>query len=382
MSAPRLFLWSWAALQNAKARAVEGDPVIQPAIDRLRTDVDSALAFEPVSVMSKELVPPSGDRHDYMSMGPYWWPNPDTPDGLPYIRKDGEVNPEGETLDRRKQSRMMSAVGSLALGCYLFDDTASGKHAARLLRTWFVDPETRMNPHLEFGQSIPGICEGRGIGIIDTAGYTSLIEAFGLLDHCGAITDMDRSDLLMWMKAYRDWLVTSDTGRDEANKTNNHGTWYDAQVCALSLCTGELQIVHKVSEEAKAYRIEAQIAPDGSQPHELARTKSLSYTAMNTNAFMNIARYAEHVEVDLWNYVTPDGRGIRQAADFLIPYVVDGERWTWQQIADFDKAALVSQFQRAAAAYQDRKYMDVIEFLPESCRADRVHLCFERFGNN
>jgi hypothetical protein len=313
-------------------------------------------------------------------MGPYWWPNPDTPSGLPYIRKDGEINPEGESLDRGKQGRMMSAVASLALGWHFFDDVNAAVHGARLLRTWFIDPETRMNPHLEFGQSIPGICDGRGIGIIDTAGYTGLIEAVGLLDHSGAITDMDRSDLLMWMKAYRDWLVTSETGRDEANTKNNHGTWYDAQVCALSLYTGDPRIVHKVAEEAMEYRIETQIAPDGSQPHELARTRSLSYTAMNTNAFMNLARYAEHVEVDLWNYATPDGRGIQKAVDFLVPYVVNGDRWTWQQIVDFDKAGLVSQFQRAAGAYRDRKYLDAIEFLPRGAAADRVHLCFDRFG--
>jgi hypothetical protein len=217
MSAPRLFLWSWPALQRNKTRAAQSDPEIQPAIDKLLSDVEAALALEPVTVMSKALVPPSGDKHDYMSMGPYWWPNPDTADGLPYIRKDGEVNPEGESLDRRKLGRMMSAVASLALGWHLFDDKRAAEHGACLLRTWFTDPETKMNPHLEFGQSIPGICDGRGIGIIDTAGYTSLIEAIGLLDHSGAITDMDRSDLLMWMKAYRDWLVTSDTGRDEAH---------------------------------------------------------------------------------------------------------------------------------------------------------------------
>jgi hypothetical protein len=382
MSAPRLFLWSWPALQRNKTRAAQSDPEIQPAIDKLLSDVEAALALEPVTVMSKALVPPSGDKHDYMSMGPYWWPNPDTADGLPYIRKDGEVNPEGESLDRRKLGRMMSAVASLALGWHLFDDKRAAEHGARLLRTWFTDPETKMNPHLEFGQSIPGICDGRGIGIIDTAGYTSLIEAIGLLDHSGAITDMDRSDLLMWMKAYRDWLVTSDTGRDEAHTKNNHGTWYDAQLCALSLYTGDPRIVHKVTEEVKEYRIEVQIAPDGSQPHELARTKSMSYTAMNTSALMNLARYAEHVEVDLWNYESPDGRGLRKAVDFLVPYVVDGERWTWQQIADFDKAGFVSQFQRAAVAYQDRRYLDAIEFLPERAAADRVHLCFDRFGED
>lgn len=376
MSNPRLFLWNWSALQDAKSRAADNNPTIQLAIDKLRTDLDNALVFEPVSVMTKELTPPSGDKHDYMSQGPYWWPNPDTTGGLPYIRRDGEVNPEVESLDSRKMGAMIGAIESLALGGYLFEDPSAADHAALLLRTWFLDPATRMNPHLEFGQRIPGICEGCGIGIIDTSSYCRLIESIGLLEISGALTDMDRSDLLMWMKTYREWLVSSEIGRDEARQHNNHGTWYDAQLCALAAYTGDPRIVTKVVEEAKEYRIATQIEPDGSQPHELGRTRSMSYTHYNTTAFLNIARYAENVEIDLLSYETQDGRSIRKSIDFLIPFVVNNERWTWQQIVDFDRASFVSLFKRAAIGLNDPYYLDPIDFLPDGAASDRVHLCF------
>ena len=78
------FLWSRPALEEARSRSTNSDPSLQPALDRLRNEMNRALAFEPVSVMSKELVPPSGDKHDYMSQGPYWWPDPEQPDGLPF----------------------------------------------------------------------------------------------------------------------------------------------------------------------------------------------------------------------------------------------------------------------------------------------------------
>jgi hypothetical protein len=374
-STPRLFLWSWDSLKDAKSRMSEGDPTIQPAIDALHSDQNRVTGFEPVSVMTKERVPPSGDKHDYMSQGPYWWPNPDTPEGLPYIHKDGEVNPEVETLDSRKQGRMISTVETLALAWHFFDDQAAAEHAADLIRTWFLDPETRMNPHLEYGQSIPGICDGRGIGIIDTACYCGLIESIGLLDLSGAITDMDRSDLLMWMKGYREWLVTSDTGQDEARTHNNHGTWYDAQLCALSLYTGDPRIVAKVAEEAKEHRIASQIEPNGSQPHELARTRSMSCSSKNIIGFLNIARYAESAGVDLWRYEN-DGRSIRKAIDFLLPYVIDDERWRWQQIIDFDKATLITHLKRLSIAVGEPSYLDAISFLPENATANRAHLCY------
>lgn len=370
------FLWSRTALESARSRSADSDPSLQPALHRLRNEMTEALAFEPVSVMSKELVPPSGDKHDYMSQGPYWWPDPDKPDGLPYIGRDGVVNPEIETLDSRKQQNMIAAVEALALGSYVFEDRSAAEHAALLIRTWFIDPDTKMNPHLEYGQRVPGRCDGRCYGIIDTLCYCSLIESVELLEDAGVLTDMDRSDLMMWMKAYRDWLVSSDIGRAEAHQGNNHGTWYDAQLCALAYYTGDPRIVFKVVEEAKEHRIATQIEPDGSQPRELERTRSETYTSMNTLAFLNLARYAETVEVDLWYYETDDGRGIRKAIDFYKPYVVDGERWTWQQLDEFDRASLAQLFKRASVGLDDATYLEWIELLPEAAASDRVHLCF------
>lgn len=37
---------------------------------------------------------PSGNIHDYASVSRYRWANPDTPDGLPWVRRDGELNPD------------------------------------------------------------------------------------------------------------------------------------------------------------------------------------------------------------------------------------------------------------------------------------------------
>ena len=261
-------------MQDAKQRAASGDRSILPAIDRLRDEVDGALAFQPVSVMDKQDVPPSGDKHDFMSQGPYWWPNPDTPDGLPYIRRDGQINPEVEQFDADRMRSTCSAIETLALGWYFLESETASRHAALLLRTWFIDPDTRMNPHLEYGQAIPGRSEGRPAGIIGTTAYCRLIDAIGLLEVSGAMSDMDRSDMLMWMKSYRDWLTQSELGRGEANAKNNHATWYDAQVSTIALYTGDPRITRTVAEEAKLDRIAAQIEPDGSQPHELARTRS------------------------------------------------------------------------------------------------------------
>ena len=86
-------IWNMQSIDNAKALNSE-------ATKYLIREADKNLTSNIITVMDKPMTPPSGDKHDYMSMGRYWWPNPATADGLPYIRKDGVVNPEIDKLDR------------------------------------------------------------------------------------------------------------------------------------------------------------------------------------------------------------------------------------------------------------------------------------------
>src|SRR5512142_174353 len=94
---PRVFALDPMALREAKRLVAAGDRSLRPAVERLRRDAAAALGAGPFSVIQKSRVPPSGDKHDYLSFGPYWWPDPKKPNGLPYIRRDGEVNPESRT---------------------------------------------------------------------------------------------------------------------------------------------------------------------------------------------------------------------------------------------------------------------------------------------
>ena len=138
------------------------DPAILQAA---REGADQAMPVGPFSVMEKKQVPPSGDKHDYMSMGPYWWPNPKTPNGLPYVRRDGETNPEIAGIpDQANLSRMENAVHALALGYYLTGDEQYASRAVLLLRTWFLDPATRMNPNLNSDRPFPGLLRGGASG--------------------------------------------------------------------------------------------------------------------------------------------------------------------------------------------------------------------------
>ena len=214
------------ALARAKRRLASGDSSLRPAYDRLVREAAAALAAGPFSVMDKQRTPPSGDKHDYVSMGPYWWPDSTKPGGLPYVRRDGERNPEiRRDYDAPRLGALTGAVGTLALAYYFSDDERYAQHATQLLQAWFLDPATRMNPNLRYGQRIPGITEGRGAGIIETRSFVGLMDAIGMLERSSGWTDTEGRGMRAWMSAYLEWLRTSEIGREERGARNNHGTW-------------------------------------------------------------------------------------------------------------------------------------------------------------
>lgn len=341
-------------LADVRARLRSGDKQLAAALAALERD--AALALKPVSVMDKAVVPPSGDKHDYMSQAPYWWPDPAKPDGLPYVRRDGERNPEINRIsDHDNLGRVINAVATLGLAYHLTGHERYAAHAARLLRVWFLDPATRMNPHLQFGQGIPGITLGRGIGIIETRNLGDLLDGVVLLAGSPAWTPADSAGLQAWMRAYATWLVESPHGRDESDNGNNHETWYDVQVAALALYTGQRDLARRTLETSRM-RIGRQIEPDGRQPRELARTRAFDYSAMNLSGFFALAALGERVGVDLWNHRTPDGRSLRQALEFLVPFAAGERPWTSKQITPFRPQAIHGLLRRAAVAWNEPRY--------------------------
>ncbi len=376
---PETIVMNGEWLAAAKTGLEDGDTSLQPALNRLVEEADQAMTGGPFSVMSKSVLPPSGDRHDYMSFGPYWWPNADTEDGLPYVRRDGEVNPEskGDRSDTTNMGRMTTAVNRLALAWYFTGQRKYAEQATLLLHTWFLNPETLMNPNLDFGQAIPGIVQGRGIGIIDTSRLIKITDAAILLQTSRYWTDDDHAALTAWFSDFLVWLQTSPNGLDESRTRNHHSTWYDAQVATFALFVGEDAIARKTLLAAGPKRIATQIEPDGSQPRELARTRTLSYSLYNLQGFFTLGRLGEHVDIDLWNFPSGDSPILQSALDFITPHADPDEPWAHQQITEFRRYRLMPLLRQGFIVYGKSRYLDAIEFLPEETRrSDRSLLLF------
>ena len=370
---PAYFEASPGALTEVKARLAAHDPSLQPALNVLIRTADRALNATPPSVMDKGKVPPSGDKHDYMTIAPYFWPDTNKPDGLPYIRRDGVVNPESrdDALDHGRIAEMASAVETLSLAYYFTGKEAYAQQAGKFLRVWFLDPATRMNPHLNYAQAVPGENTGRGTGILEGRNISEAADAAQLLVGSQAWSAQDQKEFKIWLETYLDWLLNSKNGRAEANAANNHGSWYDVQAMELALVLHKMDVAKKIAEAVPAKRIAKQIQPDGKQPLELARTAAFGYSHFNLEALYTLAVLSEYVGVDLWHCRLANGNyALATALNFLTPYLGDNaQRWPYQQIKNFDAADFGPQLRQAAIVYHNPDYEKLLATLPGVSRA-------------
>ncbi len=353
------------ALADARRRLRAGDSSLQPALKALLQNADKALVAPIVVVTDKRrLLPPSGDKHDYFSLSPYWWPDPSKPDGLPYIRRDGETNPESKRdLDQPRIAAMGASVRDLSLAYYFTGKKEYSVRAAQQIRAWFLDSATKMNPHLRFSQLVRGNDKERGSGIIDSRWIIEAVDATVLLRDSGYWTAADDSALRDWFRHYLDWLLTSDNGKHEQAAKNNHGSWFAAQTSSYALFAGDTALVRAIADSAKA-RIEWQIKPDGQQPIELERTRSMHYSGFNVEALSRVAEAGRLVGVDLWNYRAPSGGSLTAAIDNLGKYLGTGAKWPGQQIDAVTPDLMLIHFRRADYSLHSKRYEPVLARLP------------------
>ena len=354
---PKTLAIDGKVLQTNKELIAANDPDKVAALKSLLKKADKLLLdAKTYSVMDKKQVPPSGDKHDYMSTGPYWWPDPSKPDGLPYIKKDGLRNPTYYDIsDSQEIDKLEDSTLTLALAYYFTKENKYADFASKLMKTWFIDAETRQNPNLNFGQGIPGLNTGRGTGIIETRDLFRIGDAAILIQNTPNWSNKDNLDLKKWFSDYLTWMLESTIGKEEAKSKNNHGTFYSEQIIAFSLFSDRPEVTLNEIEIFKN-RMENQLKPDGSQPFELLRTKSWGYANMNLYGYFLIAKLVENRNVSLWNQQISEGKSMKNALDWIVPYLKNEKKWEYEQIQKISYGETVKILKWAAKKYSNPEY--------------------------
>ena len=276
------------------------------------------LDLEPPAVVRKHTLPPSGDIHDYLSIAPYWWPNPDTADGLPWMQRDGHINPRSRDIpDKRGWYMLLDLVWVLGHAHRELGRPEFAEKAATCLRVWFLEPATRMNPNLNFGQGVPGVADGRPAGLIETREIGTLLDGVRLLEGSDSWSSRDTDSIREWVRDFLDWLAVSPLAKAEREANNNHATWYLAQATAMLEFAGDHTEVLAMVDDGHAL-IDRQILSDGSQPQELDRANSRHYCMFNLLGFCRLAELGERVGANLWQHKSTSGASLRCAFDHLV----------------------------------------------------------------
>lgn len=360
----RTFLTNLDYLALAKQSWQKGDPITTQTVNRLIRKANYELNTEPLSVVFSPILAPTGDPHEYVSYGAYWWPNPDTPNGIPYVRRDGHINPDND-LDGANLRRLKNATVVLSLAYYFTGNEEYADKTAKLIRAWFLDEETYMNPRNEYGLIIPGVRDG----YYDVAGFGNrlpgVFDAAGIIEASSAWSAEDATAMKQWARDLVHFGESTPLGAEQFEEPANHGTNFDFLQTFLSTYSEDFEIARDSVHHFLTNRFPGQVSADGSNPYEMTRANNLYYHRYNLERAMDLAAVGESIGIDAIDHETENGGSLRLQMDYLAPYFLGEKEWNNWPGEVFPKRTqyYYMLFRRAAIYFQEPLFLDAADSL-------------------
>ena len=294
-------------------------------------------------------------------------------DGLPYIRRDCESNPDNFGWHRYALRKMRTMTAHLSRAYMQTKEEKYAKKAVQLLKTFFIDQQTKMLPHLLYAQAIPGLYSGRGIGIIDTLHLTDIPYAVKALKGSKALTNEIYDLLIDWFSKYLEWMTTHQYGIDESNEQNNHSICYYVQVAVFSLFTNNTKIFEHC-KDMFVKKVIIQMNKNGGFDKELARTKPYAYSLMVLDNYIIMCHVLSDSKDNFWQYQGKNGQGAKKAVEFMLPYMLDKSTWPYSKDVMYhdDYPSRMSFMIFAGYTLGIKELIEIYQSLPNESDVDEV----------
>lgn len=321
--------------------------------DRILAAAERALHQPPPPLTTLPAPHSPGNPHEFYSEA-----EPDTlaPDS------SGSSQPAPFTAHRDAILSLGLAVPALAAAQFLTGERRYSEAAATYLRTWFVAPETRMQPSMNFGQvsltstarsaapslhsepdaTAPTARQGTLQGILETLPLVEVVQAIPFLAP-GALTAADLAGVRAWFAAYLKWLTAQEESgpriqelaRD--SKDHNATSWL-LQAAAYMLFTlpdtaeppAESAPVNDLRHRYRSVLLRAQISPDGFFPNEVSTANPFRNSLFNLDMLACLCLLLSTRFESLWEYQLQDGPGMRAVIAYHYPYIAAPARWPYR----------------------------------------------------
>jgi len=336
-------------IQTVKSQLADGS-ASQEAKDvykRLLKDANKLLASPNYSVINKTIIPPGATANDFVSISSKAWPDENKPGGLPWV-KLADTNPDSKSdkVDRQRINDMANTVFTLSQAYYFSDDVKYAAKASSMIKTWFLATRTRMSPHLQYAQTIPGIDKKNSSGVMDGRLIpNNILDSINLIR--GSAHWSERFDQVMnqWLTQYLTWLTGSKMGHNAAKKTDRNGSWYYLQTTSLAWYLNDTKALSRNIKFAKG-NLKKQFNSKGGLIKELGRSKSYSDSCFSLEGLTGIAIIANKAGKKFWDLPSKNKSSIAKGINYLIPASIDGN-WTDSE-EDIDVTDCIVAFSRYA----------------------------------
>lgn len=325
---PVTYLWDLSELTS-----LAGKPASQEYKAIVR-QANAIIKVQPVAVTDKTKCI-SGDKHNYESLSPYWWPDPKNPKG-PYIARDGEYNPEFKQYDAPRLGQLKSNLTTCSQAFFLTGDARYYDFFCRQLDVWFINPDTRMTPNFEYCQFIPGRNNGRGNpqGMADTYNFNDMLESIRLVDAVRSIGKERMKALKTWFGDFAYWMQTSEYGKKTQSFKNGQLLTFDTTLYNMFIFTGQKSARKAIFKAFPEKRVNTQIEDDGKMPEALRRTRGFFYSVHNLQRFVDFMALAG---ADGKRLSKKDLDRIKLAFDYITPFAYNHESFPYSQITDWEE---------------------------------------------
>jgi hypothetical protein len=337
--------------KNYRSIDEDGDGDTTPfrkLVVRLIEVAESSLRVGPWSVVDKQRCGcPYNKCNEYYNVKPYPWPATSattTDETVAVTIEDEKTNItangcDDARYDRRRLAEFFSNTTVLGLAYSLTGNVNYASKAADNIRTWFLNPNTRMNPRLKDsriswnGQTNTYFSK---FSVLDFKDVYFFLDAIRMIEKSGELSNEDRVGIRIWFRQYLEWFTHPGKkfGKGAYYDDDHNGLYYDIQLISIASFTGNLSLAVKTAHESVS-RLNGHVDKLGRLKKEIINGPILcEYNQMFTlQGWITLSRLVSNMGINLWKELPiksgtktgqwADSSKLCQAAEYSVPLLRD-----------------------------------------------------------